>query len=124
MARRLRMGNNLSVQGTAHLRSILDAALASEEGIMLEHLHRSRATHLRGTLHAMRNADRARSKRAFPADSPEHGRSAYDVLITEFTPTKDENYINLLIIRSDAAAKQLKVKDLKTGIEINLEDYL
>lgn len=118
------MGNNLTVQGTVHLRSIYNAALESEAGIVLENMHRSRAVHLRGTLHAMRNADRARSKQMFQPEDPMYGRSAFDVLVTEFTPGEQEGHVNILIIRSDAQVKNLAVKDLKTGLPINLEDYL
>lgn len=119
------MSNNLTIQGTVHLRAILNSAVESPQGVVITGLSKSRAIHLRGMLHSLRAQDRRASEKIYTQDEPGYGKSAYDVLITEIIREESTYGDNctLRILRSDHAADDLTIIDAKDGTPIDLEDF-
>lgn len=61
--------------------TLLDKALDEPRGIRVEVADESAAIYLRMRIHHARTIDRNDNAKTYPADSPFHGRSPYDILV-------------------------------------------
>lgn len=126
------MGFNTSAAATTHYRAILNAALESEDGITIKKLPKAKAIALRAYLHAIRAEDRKRSKKMYPDQGdPNHGRSAYDCLVTDIIAVQpistileeDKAIVNIRITKGAAMVQDLSIEDNVTGQPVSLEEY-
>ena len=60
---------------------IMDRALTSEKGLVIEFESPAAATKMQQRLYSARVRDRRERSRIYPPDHPEHGRSPYDSLV-------------------------------------------
>lgn len=114
------MGFNSSLQGTAHIRSLADAALSSEDGITIELPTESDCIRLRGQFNNFRSHERRFSKKLYKFDDPRFGASSYDSIETKITEASP--YWHLTFRTVSSVLSHMKIIDVKTNKEIKPED--
>jgi hypothetical protein len=107
------MSFNNSPQGTAHIKTIADAAIARPEGVIVDFDTRDAAVRFRMQFNNLRAIERKFSKRMYKFDDPRYGTCAYDALETKLF--ENGNKTSLHIRTVSAALAKMTIRDGQTN---------